>query len=242
MRKVLSGDPDSFMYSVYENTIQKLINKKHLNITVDQFITRICAGESIMDIYDSLKDSKSVEEGLDSEAELEGFEPIEEDLDDNENVDEVSDAEFDELVDSPDFDAMLKDPNALTECGVNKVFENVDEADEKAFEECVSEALTSTYENVKNFTLTECILKDSAFIVEGNINFNSGKTRKTQYVFEKAATAKGKAILEGYNKGLSKEGNFRINCLLKESCLVPQSMSYRYNIEENLVEGLATRK
>ena len=156
--------------------------------------------------------------------------------------DEVSDAEFDKLVDSKEFDDMLNDPNALAECNINEVFENVDEADEKAFEECITEALCKTYENVKNFTLDECVLKDNKFIVEGTINFNSGKTRKTQYVFESAARAESKAILEGYNKALSEDGNFRINCVLKESCLVPQSMSYKYTIGEHLVEGLATRK
>ena len=183
---------------------------------------------------------ETVEEGLDSEKELEGFVPVEESL--NEDKDEISDAEFNKLVNSADFEKMLTDPNALEECNVNKVFEDIDEADEKAFEECITEALCETYENVKSFTLNECALKDNKFIVEGTINFNSGKTRKTQYVFESAAKTEDKAILEGYNKALSEDGSFRVNCLLKEACLVPQSMSYNYKIENNLVEGLATRK
>ena len=179
--------------------------------------------------------------GLDEEDEED--DEYDESLNEADNTfDEVSDAEFDKLVDSKEFDDMLNDPNALAECNINEVFENVDEADEKAFEECITEALCKTYENVKSFTLDECVLKDNKFIVEGTINFNSGKTRKTQYVFESAARAESKAILEGYNKALSEDGNFRINCVLKESCLVPQSMSYKYTIGEHLVEGLATRK
>ena len=179
----------------------------------------------------------------DEEEDDEDEEDFDESLNEADNTsDEVSDAEFDELVDSKAFDDMLNDPNALAECNINEVFENVDEADEKAFEECITEALCKTYENVKSFTLDECVLKDNKFIVEGTINFNSGKTRKTQYVFESAARAESKAILEGYNKALSEDGNFRINCVLKESCLVPQSMSYKYTIGEHLVEGLATRK
>lgn len=215
--------------------------------------------ESIASKIDSVV-SKWISEGVDEE-------PIEEKCEycpkcgqvvcdckcdklEEEAIEDITDAEikelfndneaFNEPVSDEEVDAILNDEKDLKECN-NSYLEDIDEVDEVSLEECASKALTEIYSNVAGFRMTECKMnEDNALIIEGMINFKSGKNKATQFVFTEGYMTEDKYELTGINEDLDKDGKFLIECGTKDRRLVVESFNYSYHIGENLVEGIAT--
>ena len=160
---------------------------------------------------------------------------------------EVSDSEIKELLNSEEFntpisdeevDRIIEDEKNLREGKSKRVFEMLEDFDEVSMNSCMTKALTEVYSNVKNFEMTECSLNESSLVVEGKINFNSGKTRETSFVFTEGKEPK---VLCGINEDLDKDGSFNICYGIDNNKMFVESLKYSYHVENNLVEGLINR-
>ena len=119
--------------------------------------------------------------------------------------------------------------------------EKCEDLDEESLNKHISDYLTEVYANVKDFAATDCSFKGNTLVVEGAINFNSGKTRTTKFEFTESKKGElGRVTLEGYNKDLAEDAHFTLNCLLEDSgkCLITEGFGYKYTINNTLVEGL----
>ena len=160
---------------------------------------------------------------------------------------EVSDSEIKELLNSEEFntpisdeevDRIIEDEKNLKEGKSKSVFEMLEDFDEVSMNSCMTKALTEVYSNVKNFEMTECSLNESSLVVEGKINFNSGKARETSFVFTEGKEPK---VLCGINEDLDKDGSFNICYGIDNNKMFVESLKYSYHVENNLVEGLINR-
>ena len=117
-------------------------------------------------------------------------------------------------------------------------FEDLEDFDEESFDSHITEYLTEVYSNVKSFKTIDCALEENKLVVEGKITFNSGKEKNTKFIFE-AKKENNKIILEGLNADFATEKAFVLNCNLDTANrLVVESLSYKYTINNTLVEGL----
>lgn len=164
-----------------------------------------------------------------------------------ESASEVSDSEIKELLNSEEFntpisdeevDRIIEDEKNLKEGKSKSVFEMLEDFDEVSMNSCMTKALTEVYSNVKNFEMTECSLNENSLVVEGKINFNSGKTRETSFTFTEGKEPK---VLCGINEDLDKDGSFNICYGIDNNKMFVESLKYSYHVENNLVEGLINR-
>ena len=164
-----------------------------------------------------------------------------------ESASEVSDSEIKELLNSEEFntpisdeevDRIIEDEKNLKEGKSNSIFEMLEDFDEVSMNSCMTKALTEVYSNVKNFEMTECSLNESSLVVEGKINFNSGKARETSFTFTEGKEPK---VLCGINEDLDKDGSFNICYGIDNNKMFVENLKYSYHVENNLVEGLINR-
>ncbi len=114
-----------------------------------------------------------------------------------------------------------------------------EDIDEDSFTKQLTESLKDVYENVDSFTMTECASNNNKLIIEGLITFNSGKTKKTSYIFETCNIPDTELImLEGINKDLFETGAIKITAKVLEESLHAQTLQYKYSIDKTLVEGI----
>jgi hypothetical protein len=111
--------------------------------------------------------------------------------------------------------------------------EEFEELDECSLNEHISNYLTNVYKNVKSFETTGCTFNNDKLIVEGNINFNSGNIKKTNFEF-----IKEEKVFAGKNSDLCEGLSFTLEYSVKNKSIVTESFKYKYNIGENLVEGI----
>lgn len=130
---------------------------------------------------------------------------------------------------------------------------DIDEFDEESFDEIGESYLHRVYENVNSFKTTSVTADHGKLVVEGLIKFNSGKEKKTSFVFENFKTTKrGKLLSEGKNETFSKSNRaFLLKGAVVDKKFVAESMTYNYTAktinESNKsdvvrVYGRATRK
>jgi len=116
--------------------------------------------------------------------------------------------------------------------------------DDASIEECLNKSLQEVYSNVENFKLnSKAINEEKDLVVEGTINFKSGKQKATRYIFNECVcdeTPDAVIIeLKGINNDLADDGVFVLNCKgCKDAPMMAESFSYNYHIGETLVEGL----
>jgi hypothetical protein len=133
-------------------------------------------------------------------------------------------------------------PGIESEIAINNIvdtWESVEDFDDETFNKLTESYLTEVYSNVKSFEATSCDLKEGKLVVEGNITFNSGKVKPTTFVYEAKEVADHKIVLEGLNADFATEKAFVLNCQINAAnCLIVESLSYKYSINNTLVEGL----
>ena len=213
---------------------QKL-NLKVIDAAVEAVLKELGLAESLND-SDNLTDNKSEHES--------------ENLTLNEEELRYSEEAVDDMLEnSKEFNTPISDnqvENMLsTEDTPVDTLEDIDEVDDEALGECIRNSLKEVYENVSDFSVTNLKLNNNNFIVEGKIHFTSGSERATAYVFNEMKKAKDNSgcMLRGFNEELdtSKSGEFKLYCKVNEGKMTPSKFAYRYNIENNLVEGLITK-
>jgi hypothetical protein len=154
---------------------------------------------------------------------------------------EVSDAEFEQLMNSSEFKkpisdtavramlAMEAEENSKKEEGLDTIFNDVDELQEADLEHMISDSLIEMYGNVAGFRLKECTYKDNKFLVEGAIHFTSGNTRKTTYAFDEALIEADKITLRGLNEKLGNDKQFFIVGRAENKTLITESFKVAKN-------------
>lgn len=175
-------------------------------------------------------------------------EALTEALHEEKNLD-VSEEEFKELIDSPEFNRPISDTavramiNAEKEVEENKevkeaakelkvgegeslkeTLANLEEVQELVLETLISSSLVEAYGNVAGFRLTECAYIDNKFTVGGTIYFTSGNTRKTTYKFnESYKTEDDKINLIGLNEKLGLDRQFILTGSIDNKTLITES-------------------
>lgn len=153
---------------------------------------------------------------------------------------DVSDAEFEQLINSSEFKkpisdtavrAMLameddeegkKEENKKEE-SLDSIFNDIEELQEDALESLISSSLVELYSNVAGFRLKDCSYTNSKFMVEGVIHFTSGNTRKTTYTFNEALNKSGNITLCGLNEKLGNDKQFFITGRTEDKTFITES-------------------
>ena len=160
---------------------------------------------------------------------------------------EVSDEEFEELINSPEFKKPISDTavRAMLDAekeeeetsvkesvikdevpaeGFDATMADLEEVQESVLESLISSSLVEAYGNVAGFRLAECAYTDNKFIVDGTIYFTSGNTRKTTYTFnESFKTDDGKISLCGLNEKLGLDRQFTLTGRIDNKTLITES-------------------
>lgn len=117
----------------------------------------------------------------------------------------------------------------------------IDEIDLDEFDNLSETYFKECYENVKSYKTVKGKSTTNGIMLEGVIAFDSGKDKKTTFVFEAVSTnkANNKIRFEGYNKQIS-AGNksFRMNANLIEKRIVPKTFNYNYTGKNELNESV----
>lgn len=112
-----------------------------------------------------------------------------------------------------------------------------------SFDKHITKYLTEVYQNVDKFTSTECTIAQDkkTLIIEGVIQFKSGKVQNTTFTFVPTKIINNKYLFEGYNADFN-NGNkaYTLGAYMPtgRSFLVTNNFSYKYKIGSFLVEGL----
>lgn len=151
--------------------------------------------------------------------------------------DDLSDAEFAQLLNSDEFKTPISETEVeayLDESKEEFEFAEIEDFQEQLFNEHVTKYLNEVYSNVESFETTNCTLDENKFIVEGNIKFKSGRTKKMSFDFKAA----NKGLLEGYSKNIPVESKFTLKYNInKDKALVTESLAYKYKINGTEVSG-----
>lgn len=168
----------------------------------------------------------------------------------------ISEAELNALLDSKEFkkpvseeevEKLLNDDKELADELEDDDYEDdldldgIDEISDDLLENCITDSLKTVYENVESFVLSNCTCDNNKLIVEGIVKFKSGKLNSTSYVFTEAKKTNCRYKLVGINEDLSKDGKFVLKGTIQSNnkYLYVESLSYKYNIDNKLVEGLS---
>ena len=113
---------------------------------------------------------------------------------------------------------------------------DVDEFDEESFDELGEGYLKKVYENVDSFKTTKVSYNDNKLVLEGVIKFNSGKSKKTTFLFEnKLITKKGKVRFIGENKEIARgKKSFTITGRIDHKKFLSESFNYNYGVKTPL--------
>ena len=111
---------------------------------------------------------------------------------------------------------------------------DVDEFEEKDFDELGERYLKKAYENVDKYHTTKVSLNKDSLMVEGVITFKSGKQKKTNFVLEsKNITKDGTAKFIGENAQICKgKKAFTVCGRIDNKKFLPESLNYNYRAKD----------
>ena len=118
---------------------------------------------------------------------------------------------------------------------------DVDDFSEEDFDELGESYLRRVYENVNSFKTSSVKSAGNKLIIEGVIGFNSGKQKKTSFVFEsKDINRKGKVRFIGENLQLSRgKKAFTMTGKVNGGKFIAESLNYNYRAKD--AQGRSTR-
>lgn len=110
---------------------------------------------------------------------------------------------------------------------------DMDEFDEESFDELGESYLKKVYENVESFKTSNVSFIKDKLILEGVIKFNSGKAKKTNFIFEsREATKSGKVRFIGENKEIARgKKSFTVTGKMEGSKFLSESLNYNYGVK-----------
>jgi len=117
----------------------------------------------------------------------------------------------------------------------------VDEFSEDEFNELGESYLKKVYENVNSFKTSKVKTSGDKLVIEGIISFNSGKEKKTSFIFEsKDVNKNGKVRFIGENLQLSRgKKAFTVTGKINEGKFIAESLNYNYRTKDST--GKSTR-
>lgn len=119
-----------------------------------------------------------------------------------------------------------------------------DEIQEESFKRITETYLKNTYSNIKSFEINSAELVENLLKLNGKIEFKSGRTKDTTFVFEKVdktdSIAKNKARFVGLNETFTDKKNaYVLNVSLDKKSLIAESLRYNYPAKtKNLSESV----
>lgn len=121
---------------------------------------------------------------------------------------------------------------------------DLDEVDEQGLDELGESYLKNIYENVESFKTTCVSTTDSKMIVEGVITFQSGVQKNTGFVFEAYSASKdGKVKFVGKNEHFSSNNRaFALTGTISNNKLLPESLTYNYEVGSRKIVGTVTKQ
>lgn len=112
--------------------------------------------------------------------------------------------------------------------------DDFDEIDETLFENLVNKYCTRVYENVKDFKLTNSNCENDKLILEGTINYKSGKSKETKFILEKLETKGNSIKFKGLNETFSTAKKpFTLGCKVENKKLLSENLTYNYKVKVN---------
>ena len=111
----------------------------------------------------------------------------------------------------------------------------IDDFSEEDFDELGESYLKNIYSNVKGYKTTKASQVANKLKLEGIITFNSGKQKKTNFVFEaKDATKSGKVRFIGENAQICKGRKaFTLTGKINNNKFLSESLNYNYQVKDN---------
>jgi len=94
--------------------------------------------------------------------------------------------------------------------------------------------LTEVYSNVDSFTTTNAEVDDAnnKVIIEGVINYKSGKSKKTKFEFLGESVENNQYVFKGLNETFAKNDKaFTLKATIKDNTLISESLDYDYTVE-----------
>lgn len=119
---------------------------------------------------------------------------------------------------------------------------DIEDFDEESFDGLGESYLKEVYDNIESYKTSEVSMKGNSLVVEGVIKFNSGKSKKTKFVFEaKTATKNNKLRFIGENKQITRGRKaFTLTGTLNENkSFITEKFNYNYMTKN--AEGKSTR-
>ena len=109
---------------------------------------------------------------------------------------------------------------------------DMDEFDEESFDALGEGYLKKVYENVNSFKTSNVSFIKDKLILEGVIKFNSGKSKKTNFVFGiREATKSGKIRFIGENKEIARgRKSFTVTGKIENKKFLSESLNYNYGV------------
>ena len=123
----------------------------------------------------------------------------------------------------------------------NSIDIDFDEFEEETFDELGEGYLKNVYDNVKSYKTTATKSRGNSLVLEGVITFNSGKSKKTSFIFEaKDATKNNKVRFIGENKEITRGRKaFTLVGSVNENKFLSESLNYNYKAKDD--EGKSQR-
>ena len=137
-------------------------------------------------------------------------------------------------------DILTDEEDIMPEDG-DEVEADIDEIDEESFDDLAESYLKKVYENVRSFKTVKAYANENNIKLEGIIKFNSGKTKRTSFIFESSTiNSKGRVKFLGENKDIARgKKSFTMYANIRHNKLLPESMTYNYRAK--LQEGRSTK-
>lgn len=109
---------------------------------------------------------------------------------------------------------------------------DMDEFDEESFDELGEGYLKKVYENVNSFKTSNVSFIKDKLILEGVIKFNSGSSKKTNFIFGiREATKSGKVRFIGENKEIARgRKSFTVTGRVENKKFLSESLNYNYGV------------
>lgn len=135
---------------------------------------------------------------------------------------------------------ILADVNSVEEVPEEEEIDvDIDDFEEEPFNTMGESYLKKVYENVNSFKTTKVSSKGNELVIEGIINFKSGKEKKTTFKFESKTIDKNNNVrFLGENLQISKgKKSFTLRGTVNENKFTPSSFRYNYRVDGNRVYG-----
>lgn len=224
---------DNGMTETLDDSLTESMN--NVNVETDDTIVTVNSDDNgkvtvSTEPKDIIGASEEIPEGENSEGDM--IAPLSDetltDIESNNSTENTDTAEVPAEEETPAEEAQAEEEEVADEDEFTEV--PMEEVDEEGLDELGESYFKRVYENVNSYKTTAIYTPENKMIVEGVITFNSGKSKKTGFVFEAVgAYENGKLLFEGFNPQLSRgKKAFSLLGQMNGTKFLPESLGYDY--------------